>query len=101
MDAAHDTSGDEAPNRDRDLPVLAAREPRVLESPAPVPVSPAVMAATGGFLAGVGALMLMRALRAAGGRRRGIVRLRPSRRARALEVSGSRSFLVDVHLLRR
>ena len=104
-----DTAGNGAqPREDRSarLPVLAspseARPIDRLEAQLPAPV----VAATGGFLAGVAAWVLVRVLR----RRR----LRPGRRAGAaavgrgrrrgegrLEVAASRSFLVDVHVLRR
>ncbi len=69
--------------------VAAARASAV-----PVPI-----AAAGGFLVGLVTLVLARALRPSG-RRRGLA-LGRSRRERTLEVTGSRSFLVDVHLLKR
>ena len=57
--------------------------------------APAV-AAAGGFVMGVVTWVAVRVLR--GGRRRS---LRPSRRGRrGVEVASSRSFLVDVHLLK-
>jgi hypothetical protein len=65
----------------RPLPVLA--EPRPIERVRPVSLPAAVAAATGGFLLGVACF-----LRLGGGR---------SRRA---EVAASRSFLVDIHLLK-
>jgi hypothetical protein len=85
---------------DRPLPVLAS-EARVLarrESSLPAPA----VAATGGFLAGVATLLLVRMLRrSGGGRRRGISLRRGRRGDRSLEIAGSRSFLVDVHVLKR
>jgi hypothetical protein len=100
-----------APEDDgRYLPVLAAPEgrpvepePRALARPRAGLPAPAV-AAVGGFLAGVAAYVLLRVMRAA----RGPARLLPGRRRRlarrrdgGLEIASSRSFLVDVHLLRR
>ena len=83
----------------RHLPVLAdAPEARPIERAEPMQLTTPVAAATGGFLAGVGAIVLMRVLR--GGGRRAL----PFRRRRgrsALEIAGSRSFLVDVHVLKR
>jgi hypothetical protein len=83
--------------QDRPLPVLA--EPRVIEQPAPVPLPVAVAAATGGFLLGVASFVLVKILRRQG--LRGLSRRRSIRRGgKRLDVTASRSFLVDVHLLR-
>jgi hypothetical protein len=86
----------------RDLTVLAD-EPRPIErvlNDASIPV-PAV-AATGGFLAGVATLILVRLLRRSAARpRRGVGIRRGKRGDRSLEIAGSRSFLVDVHMLKR
>jgi len=68
-------------------PMTLAR--RIVSLPAPV------LAATGGFLAGVATFVLFR--------------LRPSRRkvkigsrrGKKIEIAESRSFLVDIHLLKR
>ena len=83
------------------LPVLAAQSrpiERLTEGPLPAPA----MAATGGFLAGVATLVLVRLLRRSVSRpRRGVGLRRGRRGARSLEVAGSRSFLVDVHVLKR
>ena len=57
-----------------------------------------VVAATGGFLAGVVTFVLLRVLRRGRGSRR-LVRV--PRRDRGVEIAGSRSFLVDVHVLKR
>lgn len=103
MSALPDTPRDgqiEALERERQLPVPAAPATRVLEPLAPAAVSPAVLAATGGFLAGVGTLLLMRLLRRPG-RRAPLGRRPRPRRGAPLEIAGTRSFLVDVHLLRR
>ena len=88
--------------QERNLPVLASEarpiERIVNESPLPAPA----MAATGGFLAGVATLVLVRILRRSAHRpRRGIGIRRSKRGDRSLEVAGSRSFLVDVHILKR
>jgi hypothetical protein len=81
----------------RPLPVLA--EPRVIEPAREVSLPAAVVAATGGFLLGVATFVLVRVLR----RPRSNVALRLGRRrgrGRRAEVAASRSFLVDVHLLK-
>ena len=82
---------------DRPLPVLA--EARPIERPAPVSLPAAVAAATGGFLLGVATFLLVRLLR-----RPAPVRLRLGRggrgRGQRVDVAATRSFLVDVHLLR-
>jgi hypothetical protein len=81
----------------RPLPVLA--EPRPVERPLEASLPAAVAAATGGFLLGVAAFVLVRVLR----RPRSAAALRLRRgaaRGRRVEVAASRSFLVDVHLLK-
>ena len=89
--------GADAPSDTRALPVLA--EPRPIERPAPAPLPAVVAAGTLGFAAGVAAWMLVRVLR----RPRGsaAVRALGCRRARGVQIAGSRSFLVDVHLLKQ
>jgi hypothetical protein len=87
---------------ERPLPVLASParpiERRLTDTPLPAPA----LAATGGFLAGVATLVLVRILRRSAARpRRGIGIRRGKRGDRALEIAGSRSFLVDVHVLKR
>ena len=83
------------------LPVLSeVNEVRPVESPMTlaqriVALPAPVLAATGGFLAGVATFVLFR--------------LRPSRRklrvgsrrGKKIEIAESRSFLVDIHLLKR
>jgi hypothetical protein len=81
----------------RALPVLA--EPRVVERPEPAPLPAVIVAGGFGFLAGVAAWMLVRILRRP--RRATTVRALRRRRERGIEVVGTRSFLVDVHLLKR
>ncbi|MEA2375038.1 MAG: hypothetical protein QOD53_1501 [Thermoleophilaceae bacterium] len=83
----------------RHLPVLAA-EARVIDRQPESQLSAPVAAATGGFLAGIAAFVLLRALRASP-RRFGILPRRKSPAERALEIAASRSFLVDVHVVKR
>jgi hypothetical protein len=81
----------------RPLPVLA--EPRAIDRPRELSLPAAVMAATGGFLLGVVSFVLVRVLR----RPRPAASLRLGRgrgRRKRVEVAASRSFLVDVHLLK-
>jgi hypothetical protein len=89
---------------DRPLPVVQS-EVRAIEPTASEPTLPApAIAATGGFLAGIATLVLVRILRRSAHRPRrgGGVGIRKSKRGdRSLEIAGSRSFLVDVHILKR
>jgi len=73
--------------------------PAALDRPLRVALAPAVIAATGGFLVGVVSFVLVRVLRRGpkSGRRSLAGRGRGGRK----DVVASRSFLVDVHLLRR
>jgi hypothetical protein len=64
---------------------------RLAELPAPV------LAAAGGFIVGVATWVLFRVIRRD---RRTPVRIRGRRGRRGIEVASSRSFLVDVHLLK-
>jgi hypothetical protein len=75
------------------LPVLA--EARPIERRPPVSLPAAVAAATGGFLLGVVTFMMVRVLR-----RPRPVAMRIGRRRKKLDVAASRSFLVDIHLLK-
>jgi hypothetical protein len=82
---------------DRPLPVLA--EARPIERRPPVSLPAAVAAATGGFLLGVATFVLVRVLRRPRGR--AVARLgRRPRRGERIDIAATRSFLVDVHLLR-
>jgi hypothetical protein len=84
----------------RPLPVLAEPpEARVLDRPAPPPLPVVVAVGTVGFIAGFAAWMLVRLLRrpSSSPAVRGLRR----RRSRGIEIAGTRSFLVDVHLLKR
>jgi hypothetical protein len=82
----------------RPLPVLA--EAQVLDRPQPVALPAAVVAATGGFLLGVATFVLVRVLRRPRARRRMAAGRRRDRRGQRVEVTATRSFLVDVHLLK-
>jgi hypothetical protein len=74
------------------LPVLA--EPRPIERRPVVSVPAAVAAATGGFLLGVATFLMVRVLR-----RPKPVALRLGGRKKK-DIAASRSFLVDIHLLK-
>jgi hypothetical protein len=76
----------------RPLPVLA--EPRPIERRPEVSLPAAVAAATGGFLLGIATFLLVRVLR-----RSKPVTLRLGGRKKT-EIAASRSFLVDIHLLK-
>jgi hypothetical protein len=76
----------------RPLPVLA--EPRPIERRPEVSLPAAVAAATGGFLLGIATFVLVRVLR-----RPKPVTLRLGGRKKT-EIAASRSFLVDIHLLK-
>src|SRR5256714_13101616 len=91
-------SEDQQSDEDRHLPVLAS-EARPIEPLPQAPLAVPAVAAAGGFLAGLVTFVLVRALRARP--RRGILRRRRSRAERALEIAASRSFLVDVHVVKR
>jgi hypothetical protein len=74
------------------LPVLA--EPRPIQRRPEVSLPAAVAAATGGFLLGVVTFLMVRVVR-----RPKSASLRLGRRKKA-EIAASRSFLVDIHLLK-
>jgi hypothetical protein len=81
----------------RPLPVVA--EPRVIEPRRELSLPATVTAATGGFLLGVVSFVLVKILR----RPKAAASLRLGRgggRGKKVEVAGSRSFLVDIHLLK-
>ncbi len=87
---------------DRDLPVLASEARPIERVTTESAISAPAVAATGGFLAGIATLVLVRVLRRSASRpRRGVGIRRSKRGDRALEIAGSRSFLVDVHILKR
>jgi hypothetical protein len=84
------------------LPVLAAPEARVIERPPrpePLPLAAPVAMATGGALAGIGAMVLVRVLRN-GIRRKPAVRI-GGRRGTKVDIAASRSFVVALHVLNR
>jgi hypothetical protein len=75
------------------LPVLA--EARPIERRPEVSLPAAVAAATGGFLLGIAAFLMVRVLR-----RPKPMALRLGGRRKRTEIAASRSFLVDIHLLK-
>jgi hypothetical protein len=91
------------PPENRNLPVLAepAPEARVIERPEPMPLSAPVAAVTGGALAGIGTLFLVRVLRRGLRRQPALSLGGRGRRGRKLDIAASRSFLVDVHVLNK
>jgi len=84
---------DNVPVVSDNLPVLA--EARPIERRPEVSLPAAVAAATGGFLLGVAAFLMVRVLR-----RPKPMALRLGRRRKRTEIAASRSFLVDIHLLK-
>jgi hypothetical protein len=101
-DQPADVSADEHATVDHDveivdgMPVLA--EVRTLEPspPASLPAVQAAAAAATGFVAGAVTLVLARRL---GARRLARARAQQRRQPQALPIAGTRSFLIDVHLL--
>lgn len=86
----------------RNLPVPAGPQPIELDRRRAASLPATVAAATGGFVLGVAAFVLIRVLRRpASGRAMAARRARKLARARGVEVQSSHSFLVDVHLLKR
>lgn len=84
------------PGELRPLPALA--EPRPIGPRREVSLPAAVAAATGGFLLGVATFVLVKILRRP--RPSSSLRLGGRGRRRKAEVAASRSFLVDIHLLK-
>ena len=88
-------------HHDSMTPVLAASEARVIAPIQPQQLPAPVVAAAGGAVVGALTFMLFRVLRRPA-RQRAQLRIgRRGRRGRGLEITGSRSFLVDVHMLKR
>jgi hypothetical protein len=85
----------------RHLPVPADHRSVELDKPRPVSVPATVVAATGGFVLGVAAFVLMRVLRRPSAARSLARRRRRIANRRGVDVQSTRSFLVDVHLLKR
>ena len=83
---------------DRPLPVLA--EATTIEHRDPPSLPATIAAATGGFLLGVAAFLAVRVLRRPRRPGRRVVGRRRDRRGEAINIAASRSFLVDIHLLR-
>ena len=79
-------------------PVLAGTEARVIEPASQSTLAAPVAAAAGGAVVGAAAFILLRILRRTP--RRMVMRMRKRRRG-GFEITGSRSFLVDVHMLKR
>jgi hypothetical protein len=79
---------------------LAATEARPLERVQQAGLPAPVVAATGGVVVAAATYLLVRILRRPSGKR-STVRIGRFRRRNALEITGSRSFLVDVHMLKR
>ena len=77
---------------------LVEAEPSQLERPFLATLPAPVLAAAGGFLVGIATWVLVRVVRRD---RRTAVAIRGRRGRRGVEVAGTRSFLVDVHLLKR
>ena len=94
----HTNGGDPQVQGELVMASEARRIDRIADAPLPTPA----VAATGGFLAGIATLMLVRILRRSAARpRRGVGIRRRKGGDRSLEIAGSRSFLVDVHVLKR
>ena len=72
----------------------------MLDRPQPVSLPAAVVAATGGFLVGVATFLLIRVLRRPRAGRAMAARKRKNKRGESVEVAATRSFLVDIHLLK-
>jgi hypothetical protein len=87
---------------DRPLPVLSEGGFGGLEALGPLALPATVVAATGGFVFGVAAFLAVRLLRRpSAGRSLSRRRRRMLARRRGVDIDSTRSFLVDVHLLKR
>ncbi|MEJ7750648.1 MAG: hypothetical protein WKF32_04255 [Thermoleophilaceae bacterium] len=84
----------------RPLPV-PAEEGAQIERPFTVSVPATVIAASGGFVLGVAAFVLTRILRRPSAGRSLSRRKRRLAARRGVDIESTRSFLVDVHLLKR
>lgn len=95
-------AGDERVVEARVLPAVAAEGETAPVVARRVSVPATVAAAGGGMVLGVAAFMLLRVLRRpTAARSLARRRKRLLARRRDVEIAGSRSFLVDVHLLKR
>ena len=72
--------------------------PAALERPFPALLPAPALAAAGGFVLGVATWVLVRVLRRG---RRSALPVRGRRDRKRVEIAGTRSFLVDVHLLKQ
>jgi aminoglycoside phosphotransferase (APT) family kinase protein len=97
LDEPADSPAPQIEEEDRPLPVLADARP--IERKAPVPLPVAMAAAAGGFMLGVATWVLVRVLRQPRPRRVRVGRA-VGRRGQKVDVQATRSFLVDIHLLR-
>jgi hypothetical protein len=86
----------------RRLPVADGQPGTEVDVRRPASVPATVAAATGGFVLGVAAFVLIRVLRRPkSGRALAARRARALSRSRGVDVQASKSFLVDVHVLKR
>jgi hypothetical protein len=81
-------------------PVLAATEARPIERVSVSQLPAPVVAATGGVIVAAATYLLLRIIRRPA-RSNASLRIGRGRRRGTLEITGSRSFLVDVHMLKR
>ena len=97
MSAAHSTpeASDDGVEEVDGLPVLA--EPRVIEPAAPLVTPVAAAVAATGFVAGMATVAVVRRRKARKQVKKGL--LRRGGRGELMNVVGTRSFLVDLHLL--
>ena len=84
----------------RPLPLPAQHHGAEIERPFTIAVPATVVAASGGFVLGVAAFVLTRILRRPAGHSLSRRRRRYAAR-RGVDIENTRSFLVDVHLLKR
>jgi hypothetical protein len=102
IEGAAATNGSASVNGSAALPVLAGTAARPLERTQGPALPAPVIAATGGALMAALGYILLRALRRPAPARPAVrMRRGLGRKRGVLEVTGSRSFLVDVHVLKR
>jgi len=95
-------AGDEQVVEARPLPVVAEPQPTTAIVARKVSLPATVAAASGGFVLGVAGFMLLRVLRRpAAARSVARRRKRMLAKRQGVDIAASRSFLVDVHLLKR
>ncbi len=85
----------------RVLPAVAESEPTTAIATRKVSLPATVAAAGGGMVLGVAAFMLLRVLRRPSAARSVARRRRRLQKRQGVDIAASRSFLVDVHLLKR